>query len=163
MPPETWDRADSIYQHSQSAPMCWLLYAVGISELGIAVSLWNQPALPWILGTAGAFVCTLAAGFHHLTVTDCGERLRIQFGPLPLFGRWLKYRDVVDAEPGRTTVLDGWGIHMSLRGGWVWNLWGRDCVVVRLHHGVLRIGTDDAEALADVIQRRAREFASSGE
>ncbi len=22
-------------------------------------------------------------------------------------------------------MLDGWGIHMSLGGGWVWDLWGR--------------------------------------
>jgi hypothetical protein len=32
-----------------------------------------------------------------------------------------------------------------MRRPWVWNLWGRDCVVVHLKNsGVLRIGTDDA-------------------
>jgi hypothetical protein len=37
--------------------------------------------------------------------------------------------DIGSVEIGRTLHLDGWGIHMSVRGGWVWNLWGRDCVV----------------------------------
>ncbi len=36
---------------------------------------------------------------------------------------------------------------MSLRGGWVWNLWGRDCVVLQLRKSILRVGTDDAENL----------------
>jgi len=49
-----------------------------------------------------------------------------------LFRRTIRYDDIISAEIGRTTILDGWGIHMSLRGGWVWNLWGRDCVVLQL-------------------------------
>jgi hypothetical protein len=31
-------------------------------------------------------------------------------------------------EIGRTLTLDGWGMHDSIRGGWVWNHLGRDCV-----------------------------------
>ncbi|MFZ4644943.1 MAG: hypothetical protein ACOYNP_04230 [Gemmataceae bacterium] len=41
---------------------------------------------------------------------------------------------------------------MSIRGGWVWNLWGRDCVVVHLKKGTLRIGTDDAANLSVFLQ-----------
>jgi hypothetical protein len=38
---------------------------------------------------------------------------------------------------------------LSFRGGWVWNIWGRDCVVVHWRNGgVFQIGTDDAENLA---------------
>ena len=40
---------------------------------------------------------------------------------------------------------------MSLRGGWVWNIWGRDCVVIR-HSGILRVGTDDAHNLAEFLK-----------
>ena len=75
--------------------------------------------------------------------------LAIRFGPVPLFRRTVRYADIEKVEVGRTLILDGWGIHYSIRGGWVWNLWGRDCVVVHLKNGgVLRIGTDDAENLA---------------
>ena len=46
---------------------------------------------------------------------------------------------------------------MSIRGDWVWNLWGRDCVMVHLTKGVLRIGTDDAENLAALLDGKIRE------
>ena len=96
----------------------------------------------------------LAASFHHLTVEDEGDRLSISFGPLPLFRRSIRYNDVIGVERGRTTLFDGLGIHLSLRGGWVWNIWGLDCVVLRLQHSTLRVGTDDAEALLAFLQSR---------
>jgi len=34
----------------------------------------------------------------------------------------------------------------------MWNLWGRDCVVLHLKKGVLRVGTDDAENLARFLE-----------
>ena len=64
------------------------------------------------------------------------------------------YRDIEKVEIGRTTILDGWGIHLSLRGGWVWNIWGRDCVVIHRRKGITRIGTDDAENLARFLKRK---------
>jgi len=73
---------------------------------------------------------------------------------IPLFRRTIRYDDIISAEIGRTTILDGWSIHMSLRGGWVWNLWGRDCVVLQLRKGILGVGTDDAENLADFLNQK---------
>ena len=51
-------------------------------------------------------------------------------------------------------VLKCWGIHMSPRGGWVWNIWGRDCVVIHLEIGTLRVGTDDAANLEALLRQR---------
>ena len=84
---------------------------------------------------------TKAPGYSHT-----------HFGPLPLFRRTVRYADIEKVEVGRTLLLDGWGIHYSVRGGWVWNLWGRDCVVVHLRKSILRIGTDDAPNLARFIE-----------
>jgi hypothetical protein len=93
--------------------------------------------------------------FHHLTVVDEGDWLALRFGPLSVFQRKVRYADIECVEIGRTLFLDGWGIHYSVRGGWVWNLWGRDCVVVHWKQGgELRIGTDDAENLAAFLQAR---------
>ena len=75
---------------------------------------------------------------------DEGDRLAIRFGPLPLFRTSIRYADIQEVEVGRTLILEGWGIHGSPRGGSVWNLWGRDCVVIHRRKGVLRVGTDDA-------------------
>ena len=46
---------------------------------------------------------------------------------------------------------------MSLRGGWVWNIWGRDCVVLQLRKDILRVGTDDAEKLARFLEEKIGE------
>lgn len=103
----------------------------------------------FIGGGVVLLIALLAPAFHHLTVVDQGDVLAIRFGPIPLFHRTVRYGDIEKVEVGRTLILDGWGIHLSIPGGWVWNLWSRDCVVVHFRNGgVLRIGTDDADKLA---------------
>ncbi len=104
-----------------------------------------------ILGASGVVMLILASAFQHLTVEDEGDRIAIRFGPMPLFRRTIRYEDIHDVEIGRTTILDGWGIHLSMRGGWVWNLWGRDCVIIR-HKGTLWLGTDDPQKLAQFLK-----------
>jgi hypothetical protein len=125
--------------------------------LVLAWVLRKEPIIPYVFLPTGLFMFVLAASFHHLIVVDECDRLAVQFGPVPLFRRTVRYEDIEEVEVGRTTILDGWGIHLSLRGGWVWNLWGRDCVMLKLRRGKLRIGTDDAENLARSWQRRSGE------
>jgi hypothetical protein len=113
-----------------------------------------MPGTTIALGVGLLFVL-LAFSFHYLKVEDQGDVLAVQFGPFPLFRRTVKYADIETVEVGRTLFLDGWGIHYSLRGGWVWNIWGRSCVIIRFRGGgTLRIGTDDAEQLAAFLQRK---------
>jgi len=50
---------------------------------------------------------------QSLTVCDEGDRLAICFGPLPLFQRRFQYDDILGVEIGRTTIMDGWGIHWT--------------------------------------------------
>ena len=143
---------ESSYKHVQHAPLCLLLYVLAIVFLVVGLVLKTEPPIPWLFPPIGLFMLVLAASFHHLTVEDTRDRLSVSFGPIPLFRRTIRYDDIISAEIGRTTILDGWGIHMSLRGGWVWNLWGRDCVVLQLRKGILRVGTDDAENLAEFLK-----------
>jgi hypothetical protein len=142
------------YRHTQRAPLCLLLYAPAAELLVLSAMVRDPDPLRSIFPIVGLLVLVLVMSFHHLTVADEGDRLAIRFGPLPLFGRKVPYADIVAVEVGRTTILDGWGIHLSLRGGWVWNLWGRDCVVLRLSRGTLRIGSDEAVQLAQFLASR---------
>lgn len=145
------------YHHTQRAPLCLLLYAIAFVMFVVAWVLDDVPPFPYLYPPLGVLILILAASFHYLTVEDLGDRLAIGFGPIRLFRRSVKYNDVQSVEVGRTTIFDGWGIHLSLRGGWVWNLWGRDCVVVRFKNGgTLRIGTDDAENLARFLDTKGR-------
>lgn len=129
----------------------------------LAWFLRHVPVAQWVFLVVGPLLLVLAASFHHLTVEDEGDRLSVSFGPIQLFRRTVPYASIVSVETGRTTVLDGWGIHMSLRGGWVWNIWGRNCVVLKLQKGILRIGTDDAEQLAQYLgERISRPYRQTG-
>lgn len=146
------------YSHRQSAPLCLLLYAVASLFLVLGWVLSAEPLLRWLFPSIGVLLAVVAALFHHLTVEDRGDRLAVRFGPVPLFRRAVRYADIGSVEVGRTLLIDGWGIHYSLRGGWVWNLWGRECVVVHFRDGgTLRIGTDDAEQLAAFVRSRLTE------
>jgi hypothetical protein len=142
------------YRHTQRAPLCLLVYGTAVMFLVLGWVLRNEQVIQWVFPPVGLLMLGLAASFHHLTVEDEGDRLLISFGPVPLFRRSVKYENIVSVEIGRTTILDGWGIHMSLRGGWVWNLWGRNCVVLRLRKGILRVGTDDAVNLVEFLNAR---------
>ncbi|HET6247877.1 MAG TPA: hypothetical protein VFE47_09275 [Tepidisphaeraceae bacterium] len=145
------------YHHTQRAPLYLLFYAIAIAFLVVGVALRGRPPFPWMFPVLAAVMAVLAGSMHNLTVKDHGERLLIGFGPIPLFRRSVRYRDIASVEAGRTRLLDGWGIHVNLSGGWVWNIWGRDCVVVHLKNGgVLRIGTDDREHLTQFLANRLR-------
>lgn len=145
----------AVYQHTQRAPLCLLVYALAATLMGLGVVLQDAPPIRWLYPPLGLLMLVIAASFHHLTVRDAGDTLSISFGPIPLFRRSVNFADIQAVEVGRTTLLDGWGIHYSMRGGWVWNLWGRDCAVIHYKSGgVLWLGTDDAANLAEFLNDR---------
>ena len=146
------------YSHTQKAPLCFLVYALAVVFLALSWFVQDAPPIPWLFPPIGLLMLLVAASFHHLTVEDQGDTLSVRFGPVPLFRKTVQYSDIVKVEVGQTLLMDGWGIHMSIRGGWVWNLWGRDCVVVHFRNsGVLRIGTDDSDNLARFLERKIAE------
>ena len=131
----------------------WLC-TMAIATFGIAWHIGDTDVI-YIAGGMGLLAVLLATAVHHLTVENQGEVLAIRFGPMPLFRRTVRYAEIESVEVSRTSLLQGQGIHWSIRGGWVWNLWGHDCVAVRFNKGgVLRIGTDEAWNLADFLERK---------
>ncbi len=148
------EKTTSKYSHTQKAPLYLLVYALAAVFLALGWIVQDAPTIPWLFPPIGLLMLVVAASFHHLKVEDQGDVLSVRFGPIPLFRKTVQYSDIVKVEVGRTLLLDGLGIHMSIRGGWVWNLWGRDCVVLYLNKGTLRIGTNDAENLAAFLRSR---------
>jgi hypothetical protein len=142
------------YSHTQRGPLSLILYLLAAVCVVLGIYANGGPGL-WISLLVGLLLGFLGASFQHLTVEDRGDRLGIRFGPLHLFRRSVKYQDISRVQVGRTSLLDGWGIHYSLRGGWVWNLWGFDCVEVHFRRGgKLMIGTDDPENLSRFLSRK---------
>lgn len=148
----TTDTKTSDYSHTQKAPLCLLVYALAVVFLALGWIVQDAPPIQWLFPPIGILMFVLAASIHHLSVVDQGDELAVFFGPIPLLRKTVPYCEIKSVETGRTLLLDGWGIHTSVRGGWVWNLWGRDCVVLHLKKGTLRIGTDDAENLAAFLE-----------
>jgi hypothetical protein len=120
------DESAPYYRHTQTGPWCVILYAIGVLMLASGWLLREESVAPVVLPVACALMLVLGASFQHLTVADEGDRLAVWFGPLPLCRRRIRYADMREVEVGRTLLLDSWGIHMSLRGGWVWNCTFRD-------------------------------------
>ncbi len=144
------------YDHTQRAPLYLILAAIAS---GMFVTAWfiPEPIAQISVATGGGVTAILALAFRQLTIRDEGTELLISFGPLPLFRRRIQYVEIESAQRSRSTLLDGWGIHMSPRGGWTWNLWGFDCVDIELTRGrKLRVGTDDPTGLASFLQNRSR-------
>jgi hypothetical protein len=144
------------YDHTQKAPWYLLLFAFAALFFTVAWVTRAEPFAPTFLVVVGLVMAMLGYSFQHLTVRDEGDRLAIGFGPLPLFQRRISYDDMTGVELGRTTIMDGWGIHWSPWAGWVWSLSLGRCVVIRRRQGVIRVGTDDAERLAEFLMTRIR-------
>ncbi len=63
--------------------------------------------------------------------------------------------EIVAVEPARTSLWEGYGIHWTLRHGWLWNAAGRDAVLIRKRDGgTITLGSDDAPALYAAISSR---------
>ena len=149
------------YHHTQAGPWSLVLLAFGLCTLAMAWTARHEAVALLILLLIGVLMLVLAASCHDLTVDDGGDHLALRFGPMPLFQQKIPYDDVTAVDLGRTTLLDGWGIHLSLRGGWVWNIWGWECVVIHRRRGVVRVGSDDAENLAGFLKCRIAEAETS--
>lgn len=142
------------YLHAQTGPWGLVLLAFGLGLFATAVVSRSEAAAVWICSPIGLLFLTLAGAFHHLTVEDTGDGLSVRFGPLPICRTTIAYHDVRAVEPDRSLLIESWGIHMSPRGGWVWNIWGRDCVAIYRETGVIRVGTDDLANLVEHLRQR---------
>lgn len=145
------------YCHRQWSPISLLLFFVGT----LMVLIPTLDKVPWFMlilfPIIGAMLWLLGFGMSHLRVADEGDRLLVQFGPLPLFKKTIGYDEIREASKIRTQVIDGWGIHYRLGRGWLWNLWGRDAIELELVSGKrFAIGTNDADRLLEMIAAKIR-------
>jgi hypothetical protein len=143
------------YEHTQRAPLYWLMLLPGLGVMALAVVAAQDAGATFVMLLASAVLLLTAYSFRQILVCDEGAMLAVRFGPIPLFRKRIAYADIASAERDRTSMIDGWGIHWVPVRGWTYNLWGFDCVRVTLHNGrTYRIGTDDPDALARFLQKK---------
>ena len=142
------------YDHTQHGRWHYLLFAFALAGLAGTWLASSVPPVEIILLVIAAIFAVCGLVFGSLTICDEGDRLALHFGPLPLLRKTIRYADITAVEIGRTSIIDGWGMHYMPGRGWTYNLWGFDCVKLTLGQKIIRIGTDDAENLAKFLRER---------
>ena len=143
-----------IYEHTQRGPWYLLLLAIAASQITIlATGVVNEiPWVFWLLAAVSILMIVLAFSFRSLTVQVTATEICARFGPLPLMGKRVRLQEVQGVQTTRSTLFDGWGIHWNPRHGWIYNLWGFDCIALDLGKTQLRIGTDEPQELLQFVQ-----------
>jgi len=142
------------YERRQNAPLHLILLVVAVGFLVVAWVLPRQPVVVIPILAVAALTVLVAGCFSHLTIRDEGDCLAVRYGPLPLVRRRIPYAQIVAVETARSDWLDGWGVHWIPGRGWIYNLWGFDCVKLDLGGKSIRLGTDDPEGLAQFLAER---------
>lgn len=124
-----------------------MVFSIGVVQACVAVAVHEETPLNILFGVCSILMLLLGFSIRSLTIEDVGNALLVHFGPLPLFKKKIPYSDIQSAKVTHTTFLDGWGIHYSIRGGWVWNIWGYPCVLVKLKKGQIWLGSNEPEKL----------------
>ena len=149
------------YSHTQHGRFHYGLYLTVAATLYVTWLIREQPFPMYVVLASAAVMFIFTQAFHHLTVRDEDDCLAIRFGPLPLLGKRIPYADITSAEPDRTSLIDGWVVHWVPGRGTTYNIWGYDCVILRLNRGTLRVGTDDPDGLVEFLKIRIPERGSS--
>ena len=145
-----------MYRHVQRSPLHLLLYLPAIVSFFAAWQMRNDGPPSIVLLVVAVACLLLSLSFQTLTVTGDDEHLVVRYGPLNLFGTQVQYGDITNVETGKTSWIDGWGIHFIPFRGWTFNLWGFDCAKLTVKGKVLRIGTDDSENLVGFLRQKLK-------
>lgn len=143
------------YQHTQRGPWSFVLLAVVASNLTLAVCLWgNEPAwASWLFLSVALLMTFMTFCFQSLTTTVSETSLRVHFGPIPLLEKKVLLEEIVSVRPEKSSLLDGWGVHWTPGKGWIYNMWGFDCLAINLGTRHFRVGTNDPDQLCEVLER----------
>ena len=136
----------STYKHTQRGTL--IIVAMAIISV-VIIAMGATLFRPMLVAVPIFVVCAWL--FHSLTVEINNGELRWRFGP-GLIRKQIRLEDIVKAQPVRTNVIEGWGIHLS-RFGWLYNVSGFDAVAITLQNGRrFALGTDEPSVLAALLK-----------
>lgn len=109
----------------------------------------------YILLSEGILFLMLTSIFSTLTIEIDQYELKWHFGPIPIIKRSISRSDIKGIKKTKTKIIEGWGIHYTRR-GWLYNITGRDAVLIEKSDGsTLMIGTSNAAKLIQILGNRA--------
>lgn len=155
-----------MYHHTQRNGAATLLLSLfALLPIGLLLS----GALP--PGDVGARIAVVVAAvvmmvsafaFSSLTIAVRDGQLSWWFGP-GIVKKTVPLSTIALAEPTTTSMLSGWGIHLTGR-GWLYNVSGRQAVLITQQDGKrFLLGTDEPDGLAQIIMTGARNGRRGGQ
>ncbi|MCA9088089.1 MAG: hypothetical protein KDA90_05565 [Planctomycetaceae bacterium] len=148
------------YETIQTSPFFWLLFALGAFPIFVATTIPMPGAPAAILLGCGLVTLTASVIFSRLTIRDEGDHLLVHFGPFPLWPLRIPYADIELVAKDRSTFVDGWGLHYT-RQGWLFNVWGFDCVRIVTKQRSVRLGTSEPQQLLEFLDSARQGSTSS--
>jgi hypothetical protein len=143
------------YEHTQTG---WpIRISFGIAAAGLLIaSVLTLDTLPPIARTVFALGALLLAllgwVWSGLTIRIADGKLHWRFG-LGWPRKSVPLERIAGVETTHTTFWEGWGVHRTRR-GWLYNVAGRDAVLIRQHDGKsFMLGTDEPRKLRNAIER----------
>ena len=140
------------YRHTQIGYL--LLVALG-GGLALILCLMAITGFNGVAAIAAVILAGCLWIFSSLTVTVDGDKLEVRFGP-----GFIRLSFLLSDIAAHRVVINpwyyGWGIKL-IPGGWLYNVSGFRAVELQMANGKrYRIGTDDAEGLAQAIEEARR-------
>jgi hypothetical protein len=134
------------YRHTQVGTVIW----VGMLAMALLFLVLGFTVFRPLLAVLPIFaICGWL--FYSLSIEVTDKELHWRFGP-GLIRRNVPLSEIAAAQPVRTNVIEGWGIHCS-RFGWLYNVSGFDAVAITLRNGKqFALGTDEPQKLADALR-----------
>jgi hypothetical protein len=147
-----------MYRHTQRSALALFVLCLGaVIPIGFLVTRMLAPmdaGLRLTLLAASLAMLVSAFVFSSLTISIRDGQLSWWFGP-GVVKKTVPLSTIISAEPTTTSFINGWGIHLTGR-GWLYNVSGRDAVLVTQRDGNrFLLGTDEPENLARTIRTSA--------
>jgi hypothetical protein len=141
-----------MYHHTQTGK--WIIFIFGILAIALLVMGFLHPTTyPAFVVAIGILAALLL--FGSLTVVGDNEQLSFYFG-IGAIKKKFKYGDLQSIRKVKNKWYWGWGVRWFGR-GWLYNVSGLDAVELIFKYGkVLRIGTNDPDALLRFVEARLK-------
>lgn len=139
-----------LYEHRQVG---WLtvIFLFAIAVLICIAAAISAPSERTISYSLVPILFVVAALFSTLTVRVTERHITWFFGVSGI-GRRIPLAQIISIRPIKTSILEGWGIHLTWH-GWVWNVSGFNAVQIVLRSGTrFAVGTPEPQAVIDAVQ-----------
>ncbi|MGA3038467.1 MAG: hypothetical protein ABSE64_13395 [Vulcanimicrobiaceae bacterium] len=138
------------YEHRQVGWVTVILLFAIAAAISIAAGI-TAPSERLLSYSFVPILMVVAALFSTLTVRVTDKRMMWFFGVSGI-GRSVAVSEIASIRPIKTSILEGWGVHLTWH-GWLWNVSGFNAVQIVLRSGTrFAVGTPEPQAVIDAVQ-----------